>query len=121
MFKWNAFSTSAAASRIEYGAIGMRSRHGRPVRLREIDESLVVIFGRAELLGELLRRQILLVIRTGWIGDLQRLELIRVAKGNPIARLSGIDRETRCNTRDFATSWECVHVRFVFGQLGRTL
>jgi hypothetical protein len=41
---------------VEYRAIGMRSGHRQAVRFREIDESLVVVFGRAEFLGELLRR-----------------------------------------------------------------
>ena len=71
------------AGHVEYGAIGMRSRHNQAVRFREIDERLVVVFGRAELLRELVGRQILLVIQASWIGDLlkQQVELILVAKG----------------------------------------
>src|ERR1035438_2691891 len=66
----SAFDDCHRAAYVEQNAIGMRAGNCETVRLREGDEHLVLLFRRAEHFGELLRCQILMIMRAGWVINL---------------------------------------------------
>src|ERR1035441_3143724 len=71
------------AGHIQHYAVGMRGGDCQAVRLREVHERLIVIFGRPKARSELLGREIAVVIEAGRVVELleQGVKFLLVAQG----------------------------------------
>ena len=64
------FDICHRTAHVQQQPIVMRAGHLQPVRLRKGNNCLIILFRRAELLRELFRREILMIIGTGRVVEL---------------------------------------------------
>ena len=76
------FNVRHRSADVDQHPIGMRRRHGQPIGARKIEHRLIILSRWTKHFRELLRREIMAVVRTGGIVELcqEILERIRLAK-----------------------------------------